>query len=327
MNQRPLGKNGFNISEVGLGCWQLGSDWGEGIEKEKAFAILQQAVDSGITFFDTADVYGGGKSETLIGAFFQQNKTPVKITTKYGRTADVYPNNYTEDSLRKAVEASLKRLQMDCLDLIQLHCIPMEALKSGEIFDALRKLKEEGLIAHFGASVESVEQGLVCLEQEGLQSLQIIYNIFRQKLTTDLLPQAQAKGVGLIVRLPLASGLLTGKFTQETTFHESDHRNYNRDGQAFNVGETFAGLPFEKGVELAQQLEGMRPKGTNMVQMALRWILDHEAVSTIIPGASLPRQVAQNAAISDLESLSPSLMTKLTDFYQTHVQDHIRGVY
>jgi len=327
MKHRTLGQNGFPVSEVGLGCWQLGGNWGETPDKDAAFAILQQAVDSGTTFFDTADVYGDGKSETVIGEFFQQHKAEVKIATKYGRTADVYPDNYTEESLRRAVEASLKRLQRDQLDLIQLHCIPMEALQSGEIFDALRKLREEGLIAHFGASVESVDQGLVCLEQEGLQSLQIIYNIFRQQLTTELLPQAQQKGVGLIVRLPLASGLLTGKFTKETTFHPEDHRNFNRDGQAFNVGETFAGLPFEKGVELAQQLEGMRPEGLTMVQLALRWILDHEAVSTLIPGASSPRQALQNAAASELAPLSPQLMHELTDFYHTHVHSHIRGVY
>lgn len=327
MKTRTLGKSGFELTEVGLGCWQLGADWGPAVNEETAFEILSAAVENGTTFFDTADVYGDGRSEQLIGQFLKQCDTPIRVATKFGRNGSVYPDNYTEQSLRDAVNASRERLGVDSLDLIQLHCIPMEVLKQGDIFDWLRLLKKEGLIKHFGASVESVEAGLLCIEQDELQSLQVIFNIFRQKLVTDLLPQAKTRGVGIIVRLPLASGLLTGKFTTHSTFPDSDHRQYNRDGQCFNAGETFAGLPFEKGVELSDQLKEMLPNGLSMSEMSLRWILDHDAVSTIIPGASSPEQAQANAHVSSLAPLSKELHEQLTEFYQKQVKQHIRGVY
>lgn len=327
MNVRQLGKNGLKISEVGLGCWQLGGDWGSTIHEKQAWAILDEAVSNGINFFDTADVYGDGRSETLIGTYLKASKANVKIATKFGRSAEVFPDNYTEQALRKAVDASRKRLNKDCIDLLQLHCIPTEALKEGAIFDWLRVLKEEGKIAHFGASVESVDQGLLCLEQEGLQSLQVIYNIFRQKLTKELLPYAYEKGIGIIARLPLASGLLTGKFKKDTQFLENDHRNFNRNGEAFNVGETFAGLPFEIGVKLAEELQAFCPEDLSMVAMSLRWLLDHKEVTTIIPGASSAKQVLENSKASDLPSLSPQLMEELEAFYHKNIQSHIRGVY
>ena len=329
MKTRTLGKNGFEVSEMGLGCWQLGSDWGTGIDQDSAFGILQAAVDSGVTLFDTADVYGAGKSERAIGAFLKQSGANVRVATKYGRM-DGYPDNYTADTMRAAVEGSLERLGIASLDLLQLHCIPTEVMRDGTVFDWMRDLQKEGLIKQFGASVETVEEGLICIEQEGIASLQVIFNMFRQKLVKELLPQAQAKGVGLIVRLPLASGLLAGKMTAETTFAESDHRNYNKDGDAFNVGETFAGLPFVKGVELADQIKAMKPEGISdltMAQMALRWILDHDAVSTVIPGASSPAQAQANAAVSDLAPLSAELHAALTDFYAAEVHENIRGAY
>lgn len=327
MKKRTLGKNGFETSEIGLGCWQLGADWGDKINEEKAIEILDKAVSSGINFFDTADVYGDGRSETLIGKFIEQTKVGIKVATKFGRNANVFPNNYTEQALRKSVDDSRKRLNKDCIDLLQLHCIPTEELKKGVIFDWLRTLKNEGKIAHFGASVESVEQGLICLEQEELQSLQVIYNIFRQKLTDELLPKAHKKGVGIIVRLPLASGLLSGKFTTQTKFPENDHRNFNRNGEAFNVGETFAGIPFETGVKLADELKTLCPENLSIVEMALRWILDHKEVTTIIPGASSTKQVIDNARVSDLPSLSNQLIRELKVFYHNKIHSHIRGVY
>jgi aryl-alcohol dehydrogenase-like predicted oxidoreductase len=327
MEKRTLGKNGFKISEVGLGCWQLGGNWGAEINKDKAFKILDEAVTNGITFFDTADVYGDGRSEELIGEFLQNSNANIKVATKFGRGSGVFPANYTEQALRAGVEASRARLNVDCIDLLQLHCIPTEVLKKGEIFDWLRLLKKEGKIAHFGASVETVEQGLICIEEEELQSLQVIYNIFRQKLTKELLPQAYAKGVGIIVRLPLASGLLTGKFNSETQFLENDHRNFNCDGQAFNVGETFAGLPFNTGVQLTDELKEYCPKDLSMVEMVLRWILDHKEVSTIIPGASSPNHIYGNAKVSNLPQLSDELINDLEVFYKNKVHKHIRGVY
>ncbi|WMI64903.1 aldo/keto reductase [Aestuariibaculum sp. YM273] len=328
LGQNYLGQNGFEVSEVGLGCWQLGADWGQDLSKETAFEILNEAVKNGITFFDTADVYGNGKSEALIGEFLKTCNTPIRVATKFGRAANTYPDKYTKDVLRKTVQESLERLGVDSLDLLQLHCIPTEYLKEGEIFEWLRELKAEGLIQHFGASVETVEEGLICLEQEGLLSLQVIFNVFRQKLVSELLPQAQEKGVGIIVRLPLASGLLTGKFNANTTFAEDDHRNFNRDGQAFNVGETFAGLPYEKGLELVDAIkDNILPDELTMVQLALRWILDHKAVSTIIPGASSKQQVIGNAQVSNLNALSPELHQSLTQLYKEKVHDYIRGGY
>lgn len=326
MKQRELGTDGFKIGEVGLGCWQFGGDFGP-MAAETADEILNTAVEKGIDFIDTADVYGDGRSERLIGRFLATCPHPITVATKFGRGANVYPNAYTKEALRASVGASRERLGVEVIDLIQLHCIPTMVLRKGEIFDWLRELKKEGMIRHFGASVESVEEALICLEQEGLLSLQVIFNIFRQKLITELFPRAQDCGVGIIVRLPLASGLLSGKFSMDTVFAETDHRHFNRDGQHFNVGETFAGLPFEKGVELAEALKTDIPQGMSMAQMALRWILDHDAVSVIIPGASSPQQAATNAAVSKLDPLPDELHRKLADFYNREVRGHIRGPY
>lgn len=324
--KRTLGRNGFEIGEVGTGCWQFGGDFGP-MEDATAFAILDAAVAGGTDFFDTADVYGAGRSEELIGRFLQTCETPITVATKVGRESVLYPDKYRREVVRDSLLRSMKRLDVAVLDLIQLHCIPTEVMLDGEIFEWLRDFKTEGLIKHFGASVESIDQGLICLKQEGLLSLQVIFNPFRMKLVTELLPQAQELGVGIVVRLPLASGLLTGKFTQATKFAESDHRNYNRDGQHFNVGETFAGLPFEKGVELAEALKAFVPTGMTLAQMTLRWILDHDAVSVIIPGASSPAQATGNASAADLEKLSPELHAKISEFYQNEVGQHIRGPY
>ena len=326
MNKRQLGKDGFSIGEVGLGCWQFGGDFGQ-MEEDTAISIMAKAVENRVNFFDTADVYGAGRSEELIGRFLKGCTTPVTVATKFGRSGDVYPDNYTEYSLRSSVEGSLKRLGKDRIDLLQLHCIPIGILRKGEVFDWLRRLKQEGLIKQFGASVETVEEGLLCIEQDELLSLQVIFNVFRQKLVSELLPQARAKGIGIIVRLPLASGLLTGKFSKDTKFAETDHRNYNRDGQFFNVGETFAGLSFETGVELADMVKEFLPENMSMSQLALRWILDHEAVSVIIPGASSPEQARGNAAISDLTPLPKELHQALSDLYTTSVYKQIRGPY
>ena len=221
----------------------------------------------------------------------------------------------------------MERLGVDRIDLTPLHCVPGEVLRKGHVFDWLRRQRDEGLISAFGASVESVEEGFICLEQEGLTSLQVIFNIFRQKPAEELLPAAKEKGVGIIVRLPLACGLLTGKLHKTTRFSERDHRNFNREGQAFNVGETFAGIPFEKGVELSEQLRAVVPPGMSMAQMALRWILDHDAVSVVIPGASSPQQAEANVAAYDLPPLSESLHKELRAFYEQKVHAEIRGPY
>jgi aryl-alcohol dehydrogenase-like predicted oxidoreductase len=327
MNIRPLGKSNTAVSEIGLGCWQLGgADWGA-LDDQRAFDILAAAADAGVAFFDTADVYGGGRSETLIGKFLKQRKGSFVVATKLGRMPDLYPNQYTEAGVRAATEASLKRLQVEALDLTQLHCVPPAVLQRGEIFDWLRKLRQEGKIKQFGASVETMDEARVCLAQEGLASLQIIFNLFRQKPIGTLFDEARRQQVGLIVRLPLASGLLGGRMTKTQAFAENDHRTYNRDGQKFNVGETFAGLPFEKGVELADALKALVPAGWTLADLAQRWILDFNGVSTVITGASRPEQAAANAAVSKLPSLTLELHQKLRDFYFREVVKHIRGPY
>lgn len=327
MKSRSFGTRCDQISEVGLGCWQFGGDFGP-MSDDNAMAIMSAAVQGGVNFFDTADVYGGGRSESLIGKFLSSHGgDPIRVVTKYGRDGSVYPDNYTESTMRKSVDDSRERLGVETLDCLQLHCVPMDELKKGDVFQWLRELKSEGLIREFGASVETVEEALVCIKQEGLASLQVIFNIFRQKLTTELLPQAKDAGVSVIVRLPLASGLLAGKFTVDTTFSDGDHRNYNRDGQAFSVGETFAGLPFELGVGLANELREMLPESMTMAQAAQRWILDHDAVTTIITGASSVEQITDNSAVSELPELDEALHAKLSEFYLSKVEQHIRGVY
>jgi len=327
MNARTFGKTGVRVSEMSLGCWQLGgTDWGN-VEDKTALDILSTAVEAGVDFFDTADVYGNGRSETLIGRFLKERKPKLFVATKLGRTSSLYPDKYTEAGVRAATEASLKRLGVSALDLTQLHCIPPAELKRGDVFEWLRKLQREGKIRHFGASVESMDEALVCLEQPGLVSLQIIFNVFRQKPIHTLFPKSKEKGVAIIVRLPLASGLLSGKLTKQSRFPQNDHRNYNRDGQFFNVGETFAGLPYEKGVELADAVKPMVPGGLTMAQMAQRWILDYDAVSTVIPGASRPEQAKANAEVSALPQLDPKLHDALQQFYTREVAPHIRGPY
>jgi aryl-alcohol dehydrogenase-like predicted oxidoreductase len=326
LKKRNLGQSGISIGEVGLGCWQFGGDFGP-MDERTAFDILAASVENGINFFDTADVYGAGRSETLIGRFLRKSGKAVVVATKFGRGGDVYPDGYSEAALRQGVEASLKRLGVETLDLIQLHCIPMKVMQEGAVFAWLRKLQAAGKIRNFGASVETVAEAQLCLGAEGIASLQVIFNIFRQKPIDELFPRAIEKGVGLIVRLPVASGLLAGKFTRQTRFEETDHRNYNRDGQHFNVGETFAGLPFERGVELADGIKPLVPAGMTMAQMALRWILDYPAVSVVIPGASSPAQAKANAQASDLAPLSADLHRRLSDYYREEVHDHIRGPY
>ena len=324
MLTRKLGNTGKSVSEVGLGCWQLGADWGE-VSDTEAFEILSAAVDSGVTFLDTADVYGDGRSERLVGQFLKSRSEDLFVATKVGRRN--YPGPYTEEILRQHINDCRARLSVDSLDLVQLHCIPTDAMRDGTVFDWLRSLQQEGLIRHFGASVESMEEALLVLEQNGLTSLQIIFNVFRQKPIESLFSRALEQQVGIIVRLPLASGLLAGKFSSETVFGENDHRHYNRDGAMFNVGETFAGLPFETGVGLAAQLQQYAPAGQTMAQFAQRWILDHDAVSTVITGASRPSQAKENAAVSDLATLSAETHAQLAEWYKSRVHSQIRGAY
>jgi aryl-alcohol dehydrogenase-like predicted oxidoreductase len=327
MKNRNFARTGRRVSEIGLGTWQLGGSWGEVSEKE-ATSILQTAIENGVTFVDTADIYGNGRSERLIGEYLKANPSDVFVATKLGRASE--PGgaaNLTLDAMKRHTEGSLQRLGVEAIDLTQLHCVSPEALQQGDVFDGLRTLQKEGKIKEFGASVESMDEALICLEQDGLASLQIIFNIFRQKPIDVLFDAAKNKGVALIVRLPLASGLLSGKFTKDTEFAPDDHRNFNRDGQSFNVGETFAGLPFEKGVKLADTLKTMVPEGMTMPQFALRWILDHDAVTTVIPGASNRNQVLSNVSGSKAPTLGAELHAKLRELYEAEIASYIRGPY
>ncbi|HEX8139125.1 MAG TPA: aldo/keto reductase [Pyrinomonadaceae bacterium] len=328
MRQRIFDGTGVSVSEIGLGAWQLGgADWGE-VSETQGFETLRAAVENGINFIDTADVYGLGRSEELIGKFFEGRSREVFVATKMGRFPEPgWPANFSLEAFRAHTEASLRRLRVEALDLIQLHCIPTEVLRRGEVFEWLRLLKEEGKIKNFGVSVESMEEALISLEQPGLSSLQIIFNIFRQKPITTLFDRARAREIALIVRLPLASGLLSGRYTKQTQFPASDHRTFNRNGEQFNVGETFAGLPFERGVELTDALKELVPAGMTMAQMALRWILDFEAVTVVIAGARNAAQVMGNARASDLPPLSPELHAALKSFYESEVAASIRGPY
>lgn len=329
MNIRAFGKTGLRVSEIGLGAWQLGGDCWGAVSEQSAMDTLAAAVDGGVTFVDTADVYGTGRSETIIGRFLRQS--PVKdlfVATKVGRYPDPgWPENFSFKVIRQHTENSLRRLGVDALDLTQLHSIPTEYYERGEVFDWLERLRDQGKIRRYGVSVESMHEANLCLRHDGVASLQMIFNLFRQKAIAQLFGQAQQRGVALIARLPLASGLLSGKFTKDWQFPADDHRCFNRDGQRFNVGETFAGIPFEKGVELADQIKPMVPAGMTMAQMALRWILDFDAISVVIPGARSPEQVRDNLAASDLAGLSTSLHTTFADFYNDRVAALIRGPY
>lgn len=327
MNYREFGKDGIKVSEIGLGCWQIGGNWGE-VKESEARAILEASLEKGVNFLDTADVYGGGRSEKIIGAYLKERKQDdVFVATKVGRMG-LYPDKYSEAAIREHVEASLQRLQVEALDLVQTHCVPTEVMRSGEIFQWLERLRDEGKIQRYGASVETMEEANLLIDQApGVYSLQIIFNLFRQKPIDTLFEKAQAKRVGIIARVPLASGVLSGKFTAQTSFGQEDHRNFNKDGQAFNVGETFAGVPFEQGVGFAQEIARLRPEGMTLAQMALRWIIDHEAVSVVIPGASRPSQAEANAAVSELPPLGKDVHAALRKLYEEKIHAAVRGTY
>ncbi|GGA29242.1 aldo/keto reductase [Paenibacillus physcomitrellae] len=327
MNKRPLGRTGLQVSEVSFGTWAIGGSWGQTSEAESLRA-LDKAMDEGVNFFDTADVYGDGRSERLLARATKGKEDQIHIATKFCRQGDIFdPQTYSEQRIRQWCEDSLKRLERDTIDLYQIHCAPFEILQQGAVFEVLDKLKQEGKIRAYGVSVETVEEGLFCLEKSGVQALQIIFNIFRQKPIAELLPRASERGVGLLVRLPLASGLLTGKFTTNSTFEAEDHRNFNRDGAAFNVGETFAGLPFEKGVELASQLDWIAEGRGNMTRAALRWLLDFKEITCVIPGFKNVKQVEDNLGVLSAKPFSAEEHERLRKFYEEQVHEHIRGAY
>jgi aryl-alcohol dehydrogenase-like predicted oxidoreductase len=323
MNTRTLGKTGYIVSEIGLGCWQLGGDFGP-VGDDTANEILRTARSLDVNFWDTADVYGAGQSERRIGDF--KDKKGVLIATKLGRGPEFEGmTRYTRAKVRDSLEGSARRLGVETLDLAQLHCIPIDVLRDGEIFTWLDDMRQAGLIRHWGASVQTVEEGMLAMRADTCASLQTIFNLFRQDAVESLLPAAQKNKVGIIVRLPLASGLLSGKMSKTTQFTAQDHRNYNRDGQAFYVGETFSGLPFDKGVAFADEIKHWLPAGMSLAHLALRWILDQPAVSTIIAGVTKPAQLRDNVEASRMDPLPEALVAKLKDFYVEKVRPEVRG--
>ncbi|UTR14170.1 aldo/keto reductase [Salipaludibacillus sp. LMS25] len=327
MNYRRLGSTDLKVSELSFGTWAIGGSWGKTSDKE-ALEGLDKAIDHGVNFFDTADVYGDGHSEKLLAKATKGKKHDIYIASKFCRAGDIHdPLTYSESSVRHYLEKSLKRLNRECIDLYQIHCPPIKILQEGSVFHVLDKLQKEGKIRYYGVSVETVEEGLLCLEQQNVRALQVIFNIFRQKPAMDLFPKAIDKGVGILARVPLASGLLTGKFSEGHQFSEDDHRQFNKNGDQFNVGETFAGIPFDKGVKLSKDLMWITQKRESMATASLKWILEHHAVSAVIPGFKTADQVEKNLKAVYEKKFSQMEMSKLAEFYKRDVHDHIRGPY
>ncbi|MFY7909131.1 MAG: aldo/keto reductase [Emticicia sp.] len=321
MNYRKLGKTGFEISEISLGTWQVGGVWGDEFSHENAAKILNSAVDSGINFIDTADVYGDGESEKAVGRFVKSRSERIYVATKCGRQLNPHVNEaYQPAVLRKFVENSLKNMGLETLDLIQLHCPPTEVYYRPEIFELFDRLKDEGKILHLGISVEKVEEALKGIEYENVTTVQIIFNTFRQRPAELFFEQAKKKDIGVIVRVPLASGLLTGKFSKQSTFTAGDHRNFNRNGEMFDKGETFSGIDYETGLAAVAELKALFPTQENLAPLALKWILGFDAVSTIIPGASRPEQVSANVAASDFPDLSSEQISQMNSIYERHIK-------
>lgn len=322
--RRVFGRTGLEISEVSFGTWALGGDWGN-VPEPDAVAGINTAIDAGVNLFDTADVYGRGRAEELLGRAVGR-RPEILIATKFCRWDAVDdPRSYEESRVRAYCEASLRRLGRETIDLYQIHCPPTEVIERGEVFEALRTLRREGKIREFGVSVETAAQGRLALEHEDVAALQVIFNIFRQNLVEELFPAVEAARVGILARVPLASGLLTGKFTASSTFPPEDHRTYNREGESFNVGETFAGVPFELGVELAEELRWIADGRGTMAAAALRWVLDDPHVSAVIPGFKSVRQVEQNLAAASVKRFSREDLDRLATFFQERVKPHVKG--
>ncbi|HEY3592643.1 MAG TPA: aldo/keto reductase [Polyangiaceae bacterium] len=319
MDYRPLGRTGFDVSSISFGAWAIGGTWGTVVDGTSKKA-LHRAVEKGINFFDTADVYGDGKSERLLAELRKETREKIYIATKAGRRAKQTAATYTLANLKSYVERSLTNLAVDSIDLLQLHCPPTDVYYIPEAFDALDQLVKEGKIRFYGVSVERIEEALKAIEYPGVQSVQIIFNLFRQRPADLFFEQAKKKKVGILARLPLSSGMLAGKMTRATKFEADDHRTFNRQGEAFDKGETFSGVPYETGLDIVEELRPMLPGGASMAQWALRWILMHDAVSCAIPGGKTPQQVDDNVASAELAPLPEPLMQQLRDLYDRRLR-------
>jgi aryl-alcohol dehydrogenase-like predicted oxidoreductase len=325
MEKRILGRTGRAVSVVGLGTWQLGADWGEVGEKD-ALAVLDAAAATGITFLDTADVYGDGRSERVIGQFLAGNPgAEFTVATKMGRRVAQDPGFFTLDNFRAWTDRSRANLGMDRLDLVQLHCPPTPVFSSGAVYDALDTLVAEERIAAYGVSVETCAEALTAMASPGTATVQIILNAFRRKPLDEVLPAAHAAGVGIIARVPLASGLLSGRYTHETSFAADDHRTFNRHGEAFDAGETFSGVDFDTGVDAAREFAALAPAGATPAQAALRWVIQQPGVSTVIPGARNPEQARQTAAAAALPPFSDADLAAIADLYDRRIRAQVHN--
>jgi len=323
VEERILGRIGRAISVIGLGTWQLGADWGE-VEDKDALAVLDAAAESGVTFLDTADVYGDGRSERLIGQFLAGNPgLPVMVATKMGRRVAQDPALYTLDNFRVWTDRSRANLGVETLDLVQLHCPPTSVYSRDAVYDALDTLVAEQRIAAYGVSVETCAEALTAIARPGTASVQIILNAFRRKPLDQALPAAQAAGVGIIARVPLASGLLSGRYSHDTAFAASDHRTYNRHGEAFDAGETFSGVDFDTGVDAAQEFVALVPAEATPAQAALRWVIQQPGVTTVIPGARNPEQARQNAAAAALPPFTAGKLDSIKDLYDRRIRAQV----
>ncbi len=328
MKYRLLGKTGFEVSWISLGTWQVGGKWGSDFDHGNADRILNLAVDKGINFIDTADLYGNRESEKAIGRLLKSRSEEIYVATKCGRrTAKPTDNGFTPGGIRQFVEDSLKNMQLDTLDLIQLHCPPTEVYYHPEIFELFDRLKEEGKIRHLGVSVEKVEEGLKAIEYDNVTTVQIIFNMFRQRPADRFFRLARKKNVGIIVRVPLASGLLSGKFRKDTKFEKMDHRHFNRNGVMFDKGETFAGIPYDVGLKAVDKLKKAFPGVKNLAPQALRWILMHEEVSCVIPGASRPDQVTSNLLADDIHDLTEYESYEVDEIYREDIKSMVHHLW
>ncbi|MBB3931766.1 aryl-alcohol dehydrogenase-like predicted oxidoreductase [Kaistia hirudinis] len=324
MRSREFGRTGRKVSEIGFGAWAIGASWGE-VNDDEALAALHAALDTGVTFIDTADVYGDGHSEKLIAKVVRERggERPY-IATKAGRRLPAQTvEGYSLENLTAYIDRSRANLEMDTLDLVQLHCPPTDLYYHPEVFERLDKLKGQGKIKDYGVSVERVEEALKAMEYPGVVSVQIIFNAFRQRPIEQFFRQAREKNVAIIARVPLASGLLSGKFTKDTKFAESDHRLFNRNGEAFDVGETFSGVPYEVGLEAVERVRPLVPGGTTMAKFALRWILMFDAVTVAIPGARNPAQARSNAEAAELSPLDDATMRAIREIYDTTIKPYV----
>ena len=326
MDITELGRTGRQVGVIGLGCWQIGADWGA-VSEDDALATLAAAVDAGVTFLDTADVYGDGRSEALIGRFIRESRPRgVTVATKMGRRANPHEAAaYNADAFRDWTDRSRTNLGVDTLDLVQLHCPPTSVYGDDAVFDVLDEMVDEGRMSAYGVSVETCEEALTAIARPNVATVQIILNAFRRKPLEQVLPAALEAGVGIIARVPLASGLLTGKYDESTTFAADDHRSYNRSGEAFDVGETFSGVPYDVGLAAAREVSALAPSDLTTAQLALRWIVDQPGVSVVIPGARTPEQARANAVAGTIDPLPPATLAALERIYDERVREHVHA--